>query len=187
MTQTEVLKIALEALEGAEALLSSMGLTHLIVYGDVEKAVTEIEEALAQQSPQRSEDTKERSDWNEQVEPAFWYRNEDIFGNQEMEPIFYATKAWVNCLPLYTHPPVPTEQTKQLVEKFDELAQPEQESDDLTIAYMCGVSRGKELAQRTWVGLMRGVRVEGDNVVISVKGGNDAARELCAYLIDEMN
>ena len=41
--------------------------------------------------------------------------------------------------------------------------------------------------QRTWVGLMRGVRVDGDNVVISAKGGNDAARELCAYLIDEMN
>jgi len=41
--------------------------------------------------------------------------------------------------------------------------------------------------QRTWVGLMRGVRVDGDNVVISVKGGNDSARELCAYLIDEMN
>ena len=42
-------------------------------------------------------------------------------------------------------------------------------------------------AQRTWVGLMRGVRVEGDTVVISVKGGNDAARELCGALIEEMN
>jgi hypothetical protein len=41
--------------------------------------------------------------------------------------------------------------------------------------------------QRTWVGLMRGVRVEGDTVVISVKGGNDAARELCGELINEMN
>lgn len=41
--------------------------------------------------------------------------------------------------------------------------------------------------QRTWVGMMRGIRVDGDTVVISVKGGNDAARELCAYLIDEMN
>lgn len=41
--------------------------------------------------------------------------------------------------------------------------------------------------QRTWVGLMRGVRVEGDTVVISVKGGNDAARELCGALIEEMN
>jgi len=42
------------------------------------------------------------------------------------------------------------------------------------------------LAQRTWVGLMRGVRVEGDTVVIAVKGGNDAARELCGYLLNEI-
>ena len=41
--------------------------------------------------------------------------------------------------------------------------------------------------QRTWVGLMRGVRVDGDTVVIAVKGGNDAARELCGALIEEMN
>lgn len=41
--------------------------------------------------------------------------------------------------------------------------------------------------QKPWVGLMRGVRVEGDNVVISTKGGNDAARELCGALIAEMN
>ena len=40
--------------------------------------------------------------------------------------------------------------------------------------------------QRTWVGLMRGVRVEGDTVVISVKGGNDEARELCGNLLNEM-
>ena len=43
------------------------------------------------------------------------------------------------------------------------------------------------LPQRTWVGLMRGVRVEGDTLVITVKGGNDAARELCGALIEEMN
>ena len=42
-------------------------------------------------------------------------------------------------------------------------------------------------AQRTWVGLIRGVRVEGDTVVITVKNGNDAARELCGALIEEMN
>lgn len=95
-TQTEALKIALEALkqystyEGATAM--------------ADKAISAIYQALAQQS-------------NEQVEPAFWYRNEDIFGNQEMEPIFYATKAWVNCLPLYTHPPVPTAQPKEPEQK----------------------------------------------------------------------
>lgn len=31
--------------------------------------------------------------------------------------------------------------------------------------------------------LARGVRVDGDNVVISVKGGNEAARKLCAELV----
>jgi len=38
-----------------------------------------------------------------------------------------------------------------------------------------------------WVELMRGVRVEGDTVIISVKGGNAAARELCGALIKEKN
>jgi hypothetical protein len=42
-------------------------------------------------------------------------------------------------------------------------------------------------AELKWVGLMRGVRVEGDTVVITVKGGNDAARQLCGDLIKEMN
>jgi hypothetical protein len=43
------------------------------------------------------------------------------------------------------------------------------------------------VTERKWVGLIRGVRVEGDTVVISVKGGNDAARELCGSLIEEKN
>jgi hypothetical protein len=84
-----------------------------------------IEEALAKQ---------------EQGEPVAWFREE------KGEKIYYATKAWDDCLPLYTTP-----------------------------------------QRRPWVGLMRGVRVEGDTVVISVKGGNDAARELCGKLINEMN
>lgn len=41
--------------------------------------------------------------------------------------------------------------------------------------------------KKPWAGLMRGVRVEGDHVVISVHYGNDAARQLCAALIQEMN
>jgi hypothetical protein len=40
--------------------------------------------------------------------------------------------------------------------------------------------------QRTWVGLMRGVRVEGDTVVISTKD-NTVARDLCGALIQEKN
>ena len=42
------------------------------------------------------------------------------------------------------------------------------------------------LPKRPWAELMRGVRVEGDTVVISTKD-NDAARELCGALIEEMN
>jgi hypothetical protein len=37
-----------------------------------------------------------------------------------------------------------------------------------------------------WTKLIRGVRVEGDIVVITVKGGNDEARCLCGELINEM-
>jgi hypothetical protein len=42
------------------------------------------------------------------------------------------------------------------------------------------------VSKRQWVSLMRGVRVEGDTVVITVKGGNDEARCLCGELINEM-
>jgi hypothetical protein len=41
--------------------------------------------------------------------------------------------------------------------------------------------------QREWVELIRGVRVEGDTVIVSVRGGNEAARALCGALIEEMN
>jgi len=44
-----------------------------------------------------------------------------------------------------------------------------------------------EAPQRPWQELMRGVRVEGDTVVIAVKGGNDEARELCGALLMEKN
>jgi hypothetical protein len=42
-------------------------------------------------------------------------------------------------------------------------------------------------AQRQWVGMIQGVRVEREYVVVSVHGGNRAARELCAAMIEEMN
>jgi hypothetical protein len=40
---------------------------------------------------------------------------------------------------------------------------------------------------RTWVELIRGVRVEGDTVIVSVRGGNEAARALCGALIEEID
>ena len=51
----------------------------------------------------------------------------------------------------------------------------------------CERENVKPTPKRKWVGLMRGVRVKGDTLVITVKGGNDAARELCGALIEEMN
>ena len=44
-----------------------------------------------------------------------------------------------------------------------------------------------EAMPRAWAKLIQGVRVDGDTVVIKVKGGNDAARELCGALIEEIN
>ena len=40
---------------------------------------------------------------------------------------------------------------------------------------------------RIWAEFIRGVRVDGDTVVITAKGGNKAARLLCGALIEEMN
>lgn len=41
--------------------------------------------------------------------------------------------------------------------------------------------------KRPWVDLMRGVRVNGEQVIVTVKGGNEAARALCGELVKEMN
>ena len=82
------------------------------------------------------------------------------------------------------------ETDKELLEKAAKafgqniVAQPEQEP--VACANGCKGFFKYAPPQRTWVGLMRGVRVEGDTVVISVVGGNDGARELCGALINEL-
>ena len=43
------------------------------------------------------------------------------------------------------------------------------------------------MSKPTWANLIQGMRVEGDTVIIKVKNGNDAARELCGALIEEIN
>jgi len=67
-------------------------------------------------------------------------------------------------------------QIDQMRQKLDD------EADALTVAYMSGYSRGKHpstaIARR-----IKGVRVDGDRVVVAVKGGNDAARWLCEQIV----
>ena len=45
----------------------------------------------------------------------------------------------------------------------------------------------KEMYDNNWRKFIQGVRVDGDKVIISVKGGNEAARKVCGDLIEEMN
>lgn len=98
---------------------------------------------------------------------------------------------WFKAADLYTTPPAAPVQEPVWI-------QPDHLQKAKTAPFLCRVEPNKRddfvplyttppAAQRQWVGLMRGVRVEGDTVVITAKGGNDAARELCAALIQEKN
>lgn len=117
MTQTEALKLALEALEQRYPFTVS-----------IPKAITAIKEALANHIPDATKMVARQS--NEQVEPVAWvWKYSD--GDEEvtfLDPQFFSKEALgiASTIPLYTHPPVPTAQPKQLVEKFDELEQPKQ-------------------------------------------------------------
>lgn len=70
--ERKALEVALAEFENQKAGLEEVGVTD----HSLDELITTIKEALmsfqdgAQQSPQRSEDHKERSDWNEQVEPC---------------------------------------------------------------------------------------------------------------------
>lgn len=62
--------------------------------------------------------------------------------------------------------------------------------EDGRIADWVGIIELKEwlrVSQPTMKELMRGVRVDGDTVIVSVKGGNEAARQVCAELIAASN
>ena len=84
--------------------------------------------------------------------------------------------------PLYTTPPQRTERPVDC-ERCNRL---EEQAYDLVGKLKVANIKLSMRSQRIWAGLMRGVRVEGDTVIITVKGGNDAARELCGALIEEM-
>lgn len=47
-------KQALEALDGVEALLSSMDVTHLLIYEQIEEAITALRQALADKPEEKS-------------------------------------------------------------------------------------------------------------------------------------
>jgi hypothetical protein len=86
---------------------------------------------------------------------------------------------------------------KAIADMKQALAQPEQELvatvqciHGITIGYLeimqpVGTKLYTAPPQRPWVGLMRGVRVEGDTVVIKVQSNNEA-RLLCSELVNEM-
>lgn len=80
-TQTEAMKLALEALEDIKDDCSGCEFEWSNDYPLQAKAKLALEEALAKQ---------------EQGEPVAWFREE------KGEKIYYATKAWDDCLPLYT-------------------------------------------------------------------------------------
>ena len=63
------------------------------------------------------------------------------------------------------------------------LAQPCPTCEALSRAVM--LDQTSHDTRREWAGLMLGVRVKGNTVVISVKGGNDNARLLCGELLQE--
>ncbi len=62
------------------------------------------------------------------------------------------------------------------------------QQNDLTVAenQIQFLLTARELKQMEKVGLIRVVCVEGNTVVLSVKGGNTEARELCGLLIEEL-
>jgi hypothetical protein len=87
---------------------------------------------------------------------------------------------------LYTTPPAAQPAQEPVAEVVEDYFSKQVKGTNNWHALPNGTKLYTTPPQRPWVGLMRGVRVEGDTVIISVKGGNDAARELCGALIKEM-
>ena len=87
----DAMKQALGALDGTEALLSSMDVTHLLIYGEVDKAITELRAAIEQAEKQEPVAWK----WKERVNNEF-----DSWVITASEPPPYA----IETHPLYTAP-----------------------------------------------------------------------------------
>jgi hypothetical protein len=160
----EVLKQALDALEYYGWHTDDCGRFGCDCGYD--KAITSLRQAIAELESQNIKQVTVK-DFVHMVEGK-----EDLIGR----PVYFAQ--WPNG---NTSPPQRTEQEQQIETLKLCLFQMQEAAKDL-------VEQAKSLPppQRTWVGLMRGVRVEGDAVVIRVHGGNDEARALCGELINEM-
>lgn len=105
--EQKALELALDALKSITWVNSFNEGDYLTCnFKSVETSITAIKEVLAQQS-------------NEQVEPAFWYSaQEDEFMTHKIRKEHerlnsYTHKVGKFDLPLYTHPPVPTAQSKE--------------------------------------------------------------------------
>jgi hypothetical protein len=166
MTKDEALKLALDALE-----------TSMYPQQKQLQAITAIKESLANEALEKmAENARELGlDYEPAQEPVAWEGGEG-----------WESLAWELCADengedscnelIWEGGPIPEPWGDRWM-KYEEEAK----------RLIALVQKHTTPPQRTWVGLMRGVRVEGDTVVISVKGGNDSARELCGALIEEMN
>jgi len=140
----------------------------------------DLEDSNAYQTPLAAQPEQEPVAWlmyKGTHKDSFWLDKEDAY-NFEMTP----EHRWE---PLYTAPPQRTEPPAWFPAVENILNEYGLQAIDFVADFKAAM-KDAEQSQRTWVGLMRGVRVEGDTVVITVKGGNDAARELCGNLLNEM-
>jgi len=173
MTKDETLRLALEALEVPWNSPYVDGCD--LALGKKVKAITAIKAAL------------EAKD-----EPVAWgvfegNLHDMFFSQEEAQEMADLKGTHAEVRPLYATPPQPEHEPVAWV-CYGTPGKRDIDFEESDInALPIGTNLYTTPPQRTWVGLMRGVRVDGDTVVITVKGGNDAARELCGALIEEMN
>ena len=202
MTKDEALKLALETLEADPLEMVADANGHMVFLKD--KAITAIKEALAQPE-QIMQDSTCSTTLHLQGKPYPRTCKKCGLGPCIAQPSTQPEQkplAWISTgparmfhwtadkpaygddwVPLYTTPPQRTERPVDC-ERCNRL---EEQAYDLVGKLRVANIKLSMLLPRTWAGLMRGVRVEGDTVVIKVKNGNDAARKLCGALIEEMN
>ncbi len=100
-------KSTLEGVRGALGIYSktevdmTLGMLDRAIanYTDLDAICQDLQEMTYTQAMRIAElEAKLAEKQSDSVEPVAWFREEDD------EKIYYATKAWDDCLPLYTHP-----------------------------------------------------------------------------------